>query len=334
MRARLPPPPGAAVAATALLLWLWAAPASAQFDCQPENLPNFEFGDVGPAGSTTSITASFTCYNRQDTLQSATACMYFDPQNATDGVDPRVMVSWGATTERLNFDLYGDPSHSELVGSTSSGHPSVLVQEMTVPAQGRQTFHLPVYGLVPRGQAVLEGRLYANQMDARLYTAFRPGQDPPGSTACSACISSHDGNCDRQYRHLQATAQGVSGCLVTTATDLDFGQVDTLGGDLDGVSQISFECPVGTAWRVGLDAGRHADGETRRMSGPGGALIEYELYRDSARSQRWGNTPDVDVGTGTGTGVSQSLSVYGRVPAQRVPAAGDYSDTIRITLTF
>ena len=329
-----PIPSRAFLGAIALLLGLCAAPAAAQFDCQQDNLSNIEFGDVGPAGSTTSITASFTCYNRQDTVQSATACLYFDPQNATDGVDPRTMVSWGTTTEYLDFDLYADPGHTELVGSTSSGHPPALLQDMTVPAQSNQTFHLPVYGRVPRGQAVLEGRLYSSQMDARLYTAFRSGQDPPGATACSACISSHGGNCDRQYRYLQATAQGVGGCLVTTATDLDFGQVETLGGDLDGVSQISFECPVGTAWRVGLDAGRHADSETRRMSGPGGALIEYELYRDSARSQRWGNTPDLDVSTGTGTGSGQSLSVYGRVPAQRVPAAGNYSDTINITLTF
>jgi len=327
-------PTRALIRAIALLLGLWSAQAAAQFDCQLENPPNFEFGDVGPAGSTTSITTSFTCYNRQDTVESATACMYFDPQSATDGVAPRTMVSWGTTTEHLDFDLYADPSHSELVGSTISGHPPVLVQDMTVPPQSRRTFHLPVYGRVPRGQAVLEGRLYASQMDARLYTAFRPGQDPPGATACSACITSHGGNCDRQFRYLQAIAQGVSGCLVTTATDLDFGQVDSLGADLDGVSMITFECPVGTAWRVGLDAGLHADGETRRMSGPGGALIEYGLYRDSGRSQRWGNTPDLDVSAGTGTGSTQSLTVYGRVPAQRVPAAGDYSDTINITLTF
>ena len=92
-------PTRALIRAIALLLGLWSAQAAAQFDCQLENPPNFEFGDVGPAGSTTSITTSFTCYNRQDTVESATACMYFDPQSATDGV---ARARWSAGEPQPN----------------------------------------------------------------------------------------------------------------------------------------------------------------------------------------------------------------------------------------
>ncbi|UWX04453.1 spore coat protein U domain-containing protein [Pseudoxanthomonas sp. NC8] len=37
---------------------------------------------------------------------------------------------------------------------------------------------------------------------------------------------------------------------------------------------------------------------------------------------------------GTGSGSIQALTVYGRVPAQPVSAAGTYSDTVTVTLTF
>ena len=36
----------------------------------------------------------------------------------------------------------------------------------------------------------------------------------------------------------------------------------------------------------------------------------------------------------TGSGVSQSFTVYGRVPAQSTPAAGSYTDTIKVTVTY
>jgi spore coat protein U-like protein len=38
--------------------------------------------------------------------------------------------------------------------------------------------------------------------------------------------------------------------------------------------------------------------------------------------------------SGTGSGAQQTLSLYGRVPAQRTPAPGDYKDTVTVTLTF
>jgi len=62
--------------------------------------------------------------------------------------------------------------------------------------------------------------------------------------------------------------------------------------------------------------------------------VQYELYSDSARSQRWGNTLDIDTVNNTGTGSSQSLTVYGRVPAPQSVPSGDYSDTVTVTITY
>ncbi|WP_409528142.1 spore coat protein U domain-containing protein [Rhizobium sp.] len=38
--------------------------------------------------------------------------------------------------------------------------------------------------------------------------------------------------------------------------------------------------------------------------------------------------------TGTGTGSPQTLTVYGRVPAQNTPAPGTYSDTVVVTVSY
>jgi spore coat protein U-like protein len=62
--------------------------------------------------------------------------------------------------------------------------------------------------------------------------------------------------------------------------------------------------------------------------------ITYELYRNSARTQRWGNTLNTDTVTGTGNGNIQNLSVYGRVPAQTTPNAGTYTDVVVVTVTY
>jgi spore coat protein U-like protein len=70
------------------------------------------------------------------------------------------------------------------------------------------------------------------------------------------------------------------------------------------------------------------------MTYSGSNFINYALYRDSARTANWGNTVGTDTVSGTGTGANQSLTVYGRVPAQTTPVAGTYTDTIVVTVTY
>jgi spore coat protein U-like protein len=56
------------------------------------------------------------------------------------------------------------------------------------------------------------------------------------------------------------------------------------------------------------------------------------LYRDSARTQVWGNTPATD--TVNGTGALQTITVYGCVIPQTTPAAGTYTSNVLATITF
>lgn len=79
----------------------------------------------------------------------------------------------------------------------------------------------------------------------------------------------------------------------------------------------------------------NVSGTQRRMAGPAGQYIAYELYRDTARTQRWGN--DTAGGSDTvngGGGNPSSVTVYGRVPVPSEMVPGSYSDTVTVTLTY
>ena len=60
----------------------------------------------------------------------------------------------------------------------------------------------------------------------------------------------------------------------------------------------------------------------------------YNIYTDAPGGTVWGNTLNSDTLESTGTGVEQSFTVHGRVPAQATPAAGDYADTVTVTVTY
>ncbi|OWK20910.1 spore coat protein U [Mesorhizobium amorphae CCBAU 01583] len=125
-------------------------------------------------------------------------------------------------------------------------------------------------------------------------------------------------------------------CKVQTASDLDFGSKGVIDTNVDQTSTIGVQCTSGQTYNVGLDAGAGAGATValRKMTGPGAATVNYTLYRDTARTQPWGVTIGTDTVTGTGNGDVQNLTVYGRVPPQATPAAGAYTDTVAITVTY
>jgi spore coat protein U-like protein len=124
-----------------------------------------------------------------------------------------------------------------------------------------------------------------------------------------------------------------------SASDLDFGAYDPLSGaDKDGQSAISVTCTNGSAYNVGLSngAGVGATTAVRKMTitGGGAETLDYSLYRDSNRSQVWGESIGVDTVSGAGSGAQQSIDVYGRAPGSQPAKSGSYLDTVTVTVTF
>ena len=115
-----------------------------------------------------------------------------------------------------------------------------------------------------------------------------------------------------------------------SATNLSFKSYAQ--AQLDGQSAISVTCSNATPWTVGLNGGTSfgATVNRRRMTGPGLASLQYDLYKDAARTQIWGDR-GTDTLSGTGTGNPQTLNVYGRIPATQRAPSGGYNDTITAT---
>lgn len=125
-------------------------------------------------------------------------------------------------------------------------------------------------------------------------------------------------------------------CVAGATTAVDFGSHGLLSADVNQTGTVSVTCTSGTGYTVGLSVGG-GTGATitdRRMNGPGGATVLYRLFRDSSRTLNWGDIGGSEVLAGTGNGSLQPITVYGRVPAQSTPAAGDYTDTVLVTFSY
>src|SRR5690554_950633 len=277
--------------------------------CWISGQPHLALGDVGSGGGSGSGTLSYTCDNYTEAPRPVTVCLYMNA-DAPDGVAPRRMVQWNPYSF-LSYDLYSDPAHSQLIGSESSGQATYASSVVLAPG-GASTGSMNLHARVPAGQNAAAGQ-YESQMTAVLRYAYGSGATPPSVSECLAG--------PRTTNYSTVRARFANTCLISAATDLEFGNVSVLNAARDQPSTIQLQCPVGTVWRVGLDDGIHASGGERRMAGPGGGRIHYELYRDGGRTQRWGNTVDSDTSNGVGTGSTQFLTVHGRVPAQETPAA-------------
>jgi spore coat protein U-like protein len=125
-------------------------------------------------------------------------------------------------------------------------------------------------------------------------------------------------------------------CVVGTSTPVDFGLRTLLTSDIDADGALSVTCTTGTTYDIGLGAGTGSGASvaSRLMTGPLSATVTYQLYRNPARSQNWGETVGTDTLAGTGSGLAQSIPVYGRVGSQTTPGPGTYNDTVTVTVTY
>jgi spore coat protein U-like protein len=128
-----------------------------------------------------------------------------------------------------------------------------------------------------------------------------------------------------------ATVQAT--CLVS-ATPLAFGTYT--GAVATSTSAVSVTCTNTTPYNLGLSAGlaTGATVTTRKMTGPGAAVLGYSLFSDAARTVNWGQTIGTDTVTGTGNGSAQAITVYGQATAGQFVAPGAYTDTITATVTY
>lgn len=300
--------------------------AQAQITCSA-SMSALTFASVDPLSSQTDATATltYTCTNTANATRAATLCFSIGEPGGNQ-TNPRLMSS-GANT--LQFQLYQDASRSTVWGSSFFGsfltpyQVDISVAKNTTTGTQSHT----MYGRVLTGQtAAVPGSyqdIYANGD-----TALTINQNNT-ATAPGSCSSTNTG-----YFPFNVTATVSKSCTVS-ATTLDFGTpAGFLTANVDGTSTITTQCSNGTAYQIGLDVGQHATGTTRRMTGGSSEFVTYELYRDTGRTLRWGNTVGTDTVTATGNGSGLNTTVYGRVAPQATPSPSTYTDTITVSVTY
>lgn len=150
------------------------------------------------------------------------------------------------------------------------------------------------------------------------------------------CISSNPAFATDATTTMGVSAIVLNACLVS-ATDMAFGSYNpTSSTPTDATSSIIVTCTPGTLYNVGLNAGTTAGAtvSTRKMLN-GAAPLNYSLYSNSGRSTNWGNSSGSDTVSQTASSiVPATFTVYGRVPAQQSVAAGAYTDTVTVTVSY
>jgi spore coat protein U-like protein len=208
----------------------------------------------------------------------------------------------GPNSATLNYKMFQDSAYS-----VNWGNSSGVDTKSGVGTGGAQS--VPVYSQIPAAQFVAPG----TYQDTITLTVFNTS---PLTTRTFGVVAI------------------VQAACTISATALAFGNY--AGVQKDATATLNATCTNTTPYNVGLSVGQApgATVNTRAMTGPNSALLNYAMFRDSTRSINWGNTVGTDTLVGQGTGSVQSLTVYGRIPAGQSPRPGSYADTVIATITY
>ena len=136
----------------------------------------------------------------------------------------------------------------------------------------------------------------------------------------------------------------ITASCTVNATTLDFGSnagTILVSSAITGSTTVSVTCTNGSPYSIGMDNGANVSGSQRRMKS-GTNFLNYNLFTDAARLNAWTTAASNSTCTtanscslGTGTGSAQSVNIYGSVPSTgTAPAAGVYTDTVLMTVTY
>jgi spore coat protein U-like protein len=275
--------------------------------------------------------------------KSILVCVSLGANPSGGGYAPRYLVLDGSSpAKKLAFNMYADSTYSTIWGAVgaSGSYPPVAVvfPASSFTSSGQYvTQTMTINGLIkasdlspPPSAGTYSTNGFGNWPLWVSYKAYPVNATPP--TCSSGGLTTSTTN------NFYISANVVSDCRLVSSTNLDFGTVyETLSNNVDATAAIAVTCNGSqggnTPYYVFLDNGLNPNGDQRRMKGPNNSFLNYELYKDTARSIRWGNTTSTGA-QATGNGQPQTMTVYGRVPAQAVPAAGKYTDTVVITLSY
>ena len=155
-----------------------------------------------------------------------------------------------------------------------------------------------------------------------------------GTTLAAAANSATTGT------SFAVTATVQSTCSAT-ATTLAFSPYTPGGGVITSNGTISVKCTKNTPFTVALNGGTTTGGTiAQRLLALGANTLQYNLFTTAALTQVFGDgsgTSKTGAGTGAGVATATTVTVFGQLPdsvANQAAVAGNYTDTITVTVTY
>jgi len=137
---------------------------------------------------------------------------------------------------------------------------------------------------------------------------------------------------------LPACSMGTTSNGVTTLGTLNFGNYASLASAITAIGAqsagaIRVNCVNGVGYKILIDGGNSGLVNNRRLVNTtnNAFFVLYNLYTTAAGLTVWDNITGV---SDIGNGADQWHPVYGIVPIQTTPAAGTYTDTVNVTVTW
>ncbi|MBC8128980.1 MAG: spore coat U domain-containing protein [Rhizobiaceae bacterium] len=305
-----------------MIAWISLPTAGHAASCSV-TIDDLDFGTVDSLGSLASDTvgqAMIDCSSITPGTSVVTVCLHIGHGTAGSGNGVRYLA---AGSLNLAFQLYSDSGRSVVLGSLDQptiGRP----RKVTIAVSGdAASATVQVYGRVLGAQSTATSGRYASVFsgaDASVTNAEGDVQDCESATDAASSSS------------FTVSATVPDNCLISVS-DIEFGQHAGVRQNIDRNGNIDVTCTPGTEYVVTLNGGlSNSNDPERRILRSGADEALYGLYRDAARTLPWGNSLDTRL-PGTGEGSLQSVTVYGRVPAQTL-RPGTYSDTVNVTITY
>lgn len=112
----------------------------------------------------------------------------------------------------------------------------------------------------------------------------------------------------------------VNGTCVVGASTLNFGQWDDLSAARNGSTTVAVTCPTGQTYSVSVPT-------ANQTMTSGANSITYRVAMDAGLTAG-------TLANQTGTGAAQNVTVYGQIPIATAPAAGVYTGTVTVTVSY
>lgn len=327
------------LSAALMLMAATISSAHAQVSCSA-NMSNVNFGAINPlsaTASTASATLSYTCTNSNFfSRQYVNVCFNIGDGGGAGGTtgafNPRRMNN-GASA--LNMQLYNGGTIWGSKGNAIIPNPATV--QLTINAAS-------IFGSTSvSGSIALTGQVLGGQNLAIPGNYLNDFSGWHTSISLSASSFSMPSDCTTNSGSFpfQVTATVFPQCQITATNKLDFGtRIGTNiavapGGASAG---LSVQCTNTTPYQIGLTPSNGNSGGYGTMVASGAVAgntdsVKYNLYRDAAGSQPWGNVMGSNTSTGSGTGAVNNTTVYGGLIHQAV-TPDTYKDTVTVTVTY